>query len=996
MISLTQEWIDLINGHELGGLYWLAEILLPSGTQYFSDTKDIDWDGHSWVAMLDPDNPIGDLQQSLQLDQKNDCSIHLCNVGGPISALLRANDVESRTCRIYLYSDLLEDALMVYRGVCGKPDGLKEGVVEIPVIPLLHGPRVRLPGERASNFCRFATGMFADAHNCLYDPANNYGCVDPDTGLPFASCPGTRQACADRGMMSITKPAPWDGSGDPSPWCNFAGFVKFQGVDRGHYKSGMLGIGRTDYSSKSTWSENFLGGAIPLVYGEVRIKGNGFYAIDENDFFLAGAILSDGQCQGADPNKVWLNGSLSHAGSIPYFAHGWIGQRRPNYFPTSDTWGPIPDGYAGTCYVALRVNDERGIQPGREADIEAIMQGRLIQLWYKVGDDWMVSGHYWTDEPIQILADMICSGRGGLNLGYDVMRPGVLDEMFYSLAEITDVDTVVRKRYTANGAVLDSQTAGEVLERFRKEFGLYFRLYADTLDWGFIKPGLTSVMTFSHALHNILPDDDGASTVEVKEKGAEDIPNRLYISFLDKDNSYEKTTFHLESKEQLDKVGKIIDESLYLGWTTNIGQALRIGSNIYQKMIEGNYTASWQSDLQALAVEVGDVVLLVSEHLPGGQQTMLITEKVLTWDFGINLTAELYRDAFYDDTIAAEYSDSVREPPTNQLRLPENVAITDAWEIPHILDGKRYSDVTVTYVPPADDVLWNHVETWWHDEDNEPDTVWHFADESSGGTSNFRILGADGENIAIRLVSVSRYGISHAPDNPDNPEILLTLHGTTDADAPTVPLNLAVHVFSDSQEVPVGTFRIEFDRGASNWESVSAVRVQVSGTLPFGTPLLEQDFLFDPGNPSVIAGHFKLDIQYVHQAVYFRVRGRNIHGDGAWATTVSAYSSYEDAGRPGAPSGIVVSVDGNAINASWIPPTVNFRGLLKYTLKVTTSEYQETGGVYTFAACNKEDVPPSQTSGTIRVSVDGKYRVGVTATNIFGESDMGILWEECP
>ncbi len=976
--------------NQLDGLYWLAEVELSSGTLYLSDSKIIEWNGHVWSPYLDPEEPLGDIEESLKLDEKNNAGLNLGNIDSTISAIIRSNDIEHSECRIYLYFEETGQAALCFRGVCSKADALKEGVVEVPVIPHLHGPRVKLPGEKFSTICRFACRNFGDGKSCLYDPANGYGAYQTGT-TPYASCPGTRKACGDRGMMAVNKKAPWDASSDPLPWCNFGGFAKFTGKDRGSYKSGFLGLGRTRYTSTSRWPDNFLGSAIPLVYGRIMVSGKTFYSLDESSWFLGGAIFSDGRCEGIASNSdVYLNGDNSH--QYPWFTQGWVGQRRPNYLPASDSQGSLPDAYAGTAYAVLRVPDEVGVQSDRDAEIEALMKGRQVSIYQKVAGEWVKDGDYWSDDPMDIMADLLCSDRGGLRFGYDKIDLDVFDEKAYSWESIFDRDGKTRKRFMANGAVMDSSTAGEVLERFREEFSMFFRLNGEKITWGFIRPNASSVFTFDHALHNIAVGEDGASSVEVSERPAEDVPNRLYVSFLDEDNNFEKTTFHLDAMDSIVKAAKVIDESWYLAWTTNIGQALRIASNKFERLISGNYKASWVSPLSTMAVEVGDVVTLVSDHLPNGQQTMLITKRTLTWDFSIKYEAELYQGSFYDDLVSEDYSDFIREPADAKLRFPAAVTGLSAVESPVILDGQRYSEVTVTYTPPADDAIWHHAETWWR-ADSDPADSWHYADQSFGGTSIFRLNPGGGKQLHIRVVSVSRYGVKLDPRSTDNPEVDLSITGTTDAAAPGAPQNLVVTGHSGDNGVPVGTYRITFD-SAANWQSVSAIEIECATTLPFqGTPLHSWEIQQDPGNPT-ISGHYSLDVQESAGGLYFRVRAINSFGEGNWATTASTVSSYKDAGLPGGPSNLAVAVNGYDIIVHWDAPADNAAGIREYQVRVGLCKYFETNGIWTIPTGITTTVDSTQREARVRVPESGEYAVGVLAVNDHGVGPLSIFEEE--
>lgn len=866
---------ELLASDEIDGAFWLVEMVLPSGTQYFSETDIFEWDlgdgTHTWNPFLDPEAPVGEIKQSLSLSEKNDTSFNLCNASLAISALIRTVDVEGRQAKIYLYFPSIEQGILMFRGIMGKPEALKEGIVSIPVVTHIHGPRVKLPSDAFSTICRFHT-YFGDCVNCFYAPQYNRGEYETGT-TPYATCNGTSAHCTARGMRPATAACPhtfaaapecpydpansiglYETGTTPYTACdktihqcelrgmiphsqggplfdNFAGFVKFNMAVSGRYKSGFLGLGSTSYTSRSEVPDNFLGAAIPLVYGEVTMPAVNFFQLDMSNGLLCGGFFGDGRVWGPVTDAatdILCNGEHHNLGQ-PWFTMGWIGQA----VPVIGTYAGDP--FQGSAYALIVIQDEVGIQAGHAVTITGHIKGRHIRQWNKAGDDWIISPYCWySDNPVEVMADLFCSQRGGLRLGYSIINDNLMEWKTFADEVITDVDGVSRKRFTFNGYITDQAPAADVLERIRKEFSMYFRLYGDTLDWGFLTDEMTSVKTFSEAAHNLIVDEFDVAQVEVTEKGAEDIPNRLYISFLDASNGWEKTTFHLESAEQIAKAGKINDEQVFLCATTNIGQALRIGSNLFERMISGNYTAKWKSPLSCLAVEVGDVVTLVSPLLPAGTQTLLITNKTITAELDINFEGELYQASFYDDVMADVYEDYIREIGPNPLSPCGEVTIDSATEQSFMAqDNRRYSVVKVDYTPPADDVLWKEVESWWRDKSRDPEGVWHSADVSREGQASWIMLATEYRDIRIAMRSVSRYDIRRTIDNATVPKTDLILTGTTDTDVPDAPVTLTVGVPSTDPTVSQGTYRIGFQAGAANWAGVRSIYIEAATALPF-------------------------------------------------------------------------------------------------------------------------------------------------------------------
>ncbi len=833
MLPLTPEIATLIGSDEIAGAFWLVKLELEGGTQYFSERKIITWDGHVWSPLLDPDQPIDDVQQHIQIDEKNDTAFNLVNVNGGISALLATNDFENQPCTIYLYFPSIGQALQCFHGFAKKPESMNDLVVTVPVVSFLFGPRVKLPSRVFACSCGFT---YADGFDCPYNPSGGVGVVDPSTGLPFTRCPKSKKACIERGMFDPD---------DPHTPGYYGGFDKWslQATGKDH-STGLCGIGVDNYTSDGKIQDNFLTDAVPLIYGKIRLPAIPYFWVDESEFLLVGGFLGEGQLQmeyTGSPHhftKEFLcNGQPVHDPSrAPFDCPGYPGQYVPDF-------GNRPDGrpyydadpFCSTGYVIMRIKDEVGIQDSKQIEISARIMGRMVRVYWLEGQN-LQHGTYYSEAPHDVLLDLMCNPRGGLGRPYDSFDlPLLISERAYSEQMIVDWDGQTRKRFALAGVILDQQPACDVLERIRDEFSMWFRDYGNHVEMGFIKPNQASVFTFSEAAGTLLVGEDSESLVEISEKSAEDVPNKLVVSFLDADNNWNKTVFTLENAEGIDRAGKEISKEKFLGFTTNLGQALRIASNYMERTISGNWHASWKAPLKALAVEVGDVVTLVSSHLPSGQDTFLVTKKVITHDFDIAFEGRLYRGEFFDDLVDDTYEDLLRTSPENPLRPPAEVETLTAAENIVQVDGVNSSEIVVawTYPNPPDE-LCKEIEIWWRDT-LSPDQSWiQSAVAASAETSAKFVLPIHGYRmLEIRARAVSRYGIKRDLDNEAIPEVDLLVDGTLDDNVPDAPADVEILTRTDDPTIPPGFFRVRFNAGANNWHGVHTLYIECNETLPF-------------------------------------------------------------------------------------------------------------------------------------------------------------------
>lgn len=1016
MLTLDSQIATLIAGYAISGVHWLVEIALPGGTAYFADSGQITWNGHTWLPYLDPDGPVDGIKQNIKCDEKQEVTITLVNVTHAISDSVHSNDFHGCSASIYIYFASISKAVKVFNGWCGKPESLTDTAVSIPITSYLHGPRVKLPGRRFAITCAFTfddgkrcpytahgtpgfttcpgsrkacqdrgmappdvcTYTFADGVDCLYDPPDT-GVVDTKTGLPFTSC-GKRQGdCARRGMTA-------DGPFNVADY--FGGFQHWTHRAHGILRNtGFLGIGRKSYASNAEIQDNFLGGSVPLVYGRIKVPGIPFFFTDESEWLLVGAFLAEGQVYGLvdddlGNDMVYANGVQAH-NFTPFFAHGWPGQTKPVVS------GYSADPFCCTAYVLLRITDEVGLQAGKQVDVSAVLDGRLMRQYIRDVNHWDYNEDVYTNSPPDVLIDLICNPDGCMGQGYARVNPDVCFERDYSDAEITDVDGVTRKRYTLNGAIFDSQTAGDVLERIRDEFQLWYRDYGDSVSFGFVKPSQTSQRTFSAASHNLQVDEDTwASRVEIWEAPADETPNTLHVSFLDEDNGWEKTTFTLRSEAQIEKAGKKVEESIYLGYTTNIGQALRVSANWMERAISGNWFARWVSPLLgAMDVEVGDVITLVDALVPGGTDTFLVTSKEISAEFDITFEGRLFRSTFWDDTAEEEFADLVRGEPENQFRLPDESTNLQAVELISEVEGKTVSRIAVAWDGP-DDPLYKESEVWYRDT-SSPDQSWIQAAISYRNEARFDLPLAGYRMLEIRVRSISRYGIFRPIDSTDVPEIDLLVDGTTDSNVPAAPANLQVQTRSDDASIPPGMFRVKFDAGASNWASVDTLYIEAHGSLPFS------DGTQKTSNGNAVAGTGTIE-----------AGGLTITKTGAgWtpgdSALVGCIAKVTD-GTGNVQARMVTGNTADTVTASgpWYLPDGN------YSFEVTTDFTQENyrGWMFTKAAGQFSpsarsfsfDLPVSEVSLYFRVAAFNAYGISAWSTTASPKLATAVLIDTTP
>ena len=207
-LSAYEGLAELLASDEIDGAFWLVEMDLPAGNAYFSETDIFEWDPgdgvHTWNPFLDPDAPIGGIKQSLSLAEKNDTTINLCNTSLAISALIRTVDVDGRLAKVYLYFPSIGQGLLLFRGVMGKPDALKEGVVSIPIVTMVHGPKVKIPSDACSICCRSTCSQKFQSRAM--------SCV-----TPRSTPSGSRKALSKTMSPSATKPRTTRPSSRPRP-----------------------------------------------------------------------------------------------------------------------------------------------------------------------------------------------------------------------------------------------------------------------------------------------------------------------------------------------------------------------------------------------------------------------------------------------------------------------------------------------------------------------------------------------------------------------------------------------------------------------------------------------------------------------------------------------------------------------------------------------------------------------------------------------------------
>ncbi len=249
--------------------------------------------------------------------------------------------------------------------------------------------------------------------------------------------------------------SPCDKGFDTPAGCVFHNMAAYFGglapsADLIHIKdnsTGRFGYGRQTITSASITDETVFEQVVPEVYTDVPMTVNAKLIMgrEESEFYQAIGIVSEGPISGFAPGGT-LDGQLHHGpGSLGL---GSSVGNDPNDDPFSLEAGGSygPGRAAGTAWLAIRRNDEKGFQPSRLSDhaMQAVVAGGVRGWTWSAPGERLQAGAL--SNPIWVAVNVLLRGLGLKNAS------AAVQEAYFDVQSAIDCaaicDTMVSPLYS--------------------------------------------------------------------------------------------------------------------------------------------------------------------------------------------------------------------------------------------------------------------------------------------------------------------------------------------------------------------------------------------------------------------------------------------------------------------------------------------------------------------------------------------------------------------
>ncbi|WP_372808296.1 phage tail protein, partial [Pontiella sp.] len=370
----------------------------------------------------------------------------------------------------------------------------------------------------------------------------------------------------------------------------------------------------TDYGAKVNTSSSTA--AICVFYGTRVVGGNEFRAAggEDNKYLYRVMVLGEGEMDGID--AVYFNdndvgtyedddGELVYADLVRYTFHdGADGQAADiDLVQEVEAWGPDHRGF-GVAYLYVRTEWDSDAFPSGMPTLTVKARGRRIY-------DPRAAVTAWSENPALCIRDYITNTRFGASIPVSAIDDDSFSEAANycdELVTFTDSEGIDfdAKRYTCNGVLNPDDGC---LDNVKKLLtccrgmlvysGGKWKLLID-------KP---EVALFDFNEDNIV----GAWTFSGSSKNT--IANQVCAYYYDTDNQSEDTLTVVSDGDYIAEDGQIFEQDVYYPLTNSLARA-NILAQHHLKQARQGLTASFSVTLEALAVNVGDVVT-ITHPVPG-------------------------------------------------------------------------------------------------------------------------------------------------------------------------------------------------------------------------------------------------------------------------------------------------------------------------------------------------------------------------------------------
>lgn len=503
---------------------------------------------------------------------------------------------------------------------------------------------------------------------------------------------------------------------------------------------------RTYSDTMATETSNTM--PIPIIYGTVKNAGNLIYSKlwDNNQRVAKLIVFCDGKIKGIRDIKLDNTDiNSSDFEGVSYNTYVGDGEQLIDGRVDGTTNSQRAQKVGGLkydAYVALEAKANDNLSGS--FNVTAMIDGKIVKRYTSETE----YTEEWSNNPAWCVLDFLTCYNG---VGLDIDEIDI--PSFLEAAKFYD-----DKDYTLNICLDETQSrldwVSNMLNCCRSSL-----VYKNGKYSLFVEKEDEVVQSF---------DPDSINNLELWWSPMEEIPDRIYVQFIDPDNEWVKVNAQAEAPNPLRKQPRIETYELY--GVTNFDQASRLAWFYLNQAITCKMYVRFSTDRRALNRTVGDVISLTDYITEFQDKQFRIIKIADKQDGGIELTCREYNPSIYSEEKGAT------EPVINNSTLadptepPPAVVYLDNEQEYYILPNKVVvSRIFIKYTYP--DYFYSRgVRVWYRLQGDE---TWSFGGIFDDGSNtavieNMEIL----KTYEFKLVHENRYGKFSNPTY--TPSILIT------------------------------------------------------------------------------------------------------------------------------------------------------------------------------------------------------------------------------
>src|SRR5690606_5431021 len=266
-------------------------------------------------------------------------------------------------------------------------------------------------------------------------------------------------------------------------------------------------------------------------------------------------------------------------------------------------WVHTGETFRHTAYIAFHFRDAEPMG-GREPKITSIVDGLHVPVWN--GSEWVME---YSRNPAWCVLDFLRNPRYGMGVPDSrIDFDSFITAAEYCDEEVEGPDGVMEPRFRLDYVIDAERSSLDTLEDMLATFRAFIP-YSDGKLRLRIERYETPVYSFTN--DNIVEDSFSYSVAPLRS-----IPNQIRVEWINPEANFERSGVVYDNEADQIRRGEVVSRTIPLLGITRASQAGRMARFLHDSAYRANTFCEFRVGIDALHVEVGDVVL-VSHDVPG-------------------------------------------------------------------------------------------------------------------------------------------------------------------------------------------------------------------------------------------------------------------------------------------------------------------------------------------------------------------------------------------